>query len=265
MSSTHGDRLPQVLIVMVASLTPAAREELRRALHFRLFPELTARQRREGELGCLARLLRERGRWPEALSQDFIENQPETRVRRRALSPRESWPTISRTDYDAWRDGGALSAKALMERHRANWVMVCRAAASLEIDGLRLSRGASWASPHRGGPGTRSRDKYTRLDCIDGVLRCAAALGREPDSITSSLYINWSVDQRRRARARARTRDQLAAVDPRLPNWDVVRLRFGGWAALMRAVRRDLARLSADLPGKAAPASKREGRRADAA
>lgn len=50
------------LLTMLDALSPQACRELRRVLHLTLFPAPTAKERREGELACLARLLREHGK-----------------------------------------------------------------------------------------------------------------------------------------------------------------------------------------------------------
>lgn len=92
-------------------------------------------------------------------------------------------------------------------------------ASGLAIDGKRLNIAAPWPSAQRGGPGTRSRKPYTAEDCWAAIEACARALGRWP---TSTAYIRWSRERRRRAR-------ELGLPDPRIPHYRVIRRLLSQW------------------------------------
>lgn len=250
--------LPAPVEAMLGALSPAAKAELVRALHLRLFPKLNASQRRQTELGCLARLLAEHGTWPPGGDSSFYEPggfAPTSASRRSRRRPRPPWPVVPRQFYDERRDSDAPSSEALMRTHRATWPIVCRVAAGLELDGRQLVSANAWLQPNRGRPGPRTRPKYTREEARAAIRQCAAAFGRDlaaPGAwVTTTVYCQWSAAQRRRAR-------QLGQEPPRLPCWGTIRKLYGGWRRAVRSTISELQR--GQKPPRPLPPAGRTGR-----
>lgn len=184
-----------VLRAMIDTLPREALLELEAALASDLSPAPTASEARSQELGQVAAMLAEL-----------------------PVSARR----LTRSTYDRQRTPEAPSSSTLVNRY-GSWVRVRRAARAL-TDGDYSTTGTAraWATPTRG---RRRPPDYTRGEVIRAVRRCAAAIGRPVDQLTSSAYYEWVAAERRRARERG-------AEPPRLPTQRSVERYFKSWASL---------------------------------
>jgi hypothetical protein len=145
---------------------------------------------------------------------------------------------VTRELYDDLRDPQTPTSETLMRRHRASWVMVCRIAGSLLVDGAVLVHGRPWIDAHRGRPGTRRRGRrqYTQEDCLDAIRACAAALGESLEGegwLSVRAYMRWSGAARRRAR-------ELGLEPPRLPCDGVIYRLWKTWPRSVEAAKREV-------------------------
>jgi hypothetical protein len=204
---------------MTLALPGAGQRELERALSGELAPRLTPAQRRLAELGHLAALLDARARFagtPLGPGQHSWRAAPPVDARKVAM------PHVKRTLYDRTRPAGSPPAETVAERY-GGWHAACRAAYGLQPDGTYFGFGQPRPPPFRG-RGSRP-SAYTEAEALDGIRRCARALGRRP---TSTSYRAWVAERALNARRAGRPR-------PRLADYNTLRALFGGWPQALAA------------------------------
>jgi hypothetical protein len=212
-SSEPVDGALAVVRAMAAALSPHARAALARALRLQLGEQPTISQQRVTDLGTLARMLDER-----AAADGHIEPRLRSTAPDRWLL--DPYP-VDRVHYDAHRPPRAPSSSLIVKRFGGSWRRACRAIWGLQPDGRYDGIGQPWDNAVRGNP----RIRYTDDECRHAVRRCAQRFGRVP---TTSLYIRWT----RLEKARAR---ESGAALPRLPDYESLRRRYGGWAQTLSA------------------------------
>jgi hypothetical protein len=165
------DPLTMVRAMIAAGDSPLLTAELAHALRLKLQADAqTPTQRRLGDLGALARILRS-----------------------------SSGYAIEQYRYDELRPAGDPSARQLIGRY-GSWFEACSIALSMRPDGRLPLGGLYCGGIRRGIPSPR----YTRDQVIGAVRRCAFALGRRP---SSTEYARWVAASRRRARETGRQLD----------------------------------------------------------
>lgn len=225
MSGASGDGALAVVQGMAAALSPDARAELARVLQLQLGQAPALSEQRVADYGALAAMLDEqaarqglaapRGRGPAPATAAGGE-EPATEAGRWVLA---RFPVIDRATYDARRPAGAMSSRRIVERFGGSWRRACRAVWGLRQDGRYGGHGQPWQSGVKGAP----RVRYSDDECLDAVRACAQHFNRVP---TTSLYIRWTRLQKARAR-------QTGAAAPRLPDYNSLHKRLGGWPEIL--------------------------------
>lgn len=220
-----GDGALAVVQGMAAALSPDARAELARALQLHLGQAPARSEQRVADYGALAGMLDEqaarqglaapRGRGLAPATASGGE-EPATETGRWVLA---RFPVIDRAVYDARRPSEAMSSRRIVERFGGSWRRACRAVWGLRQDGRYGGQGQPWQSGVKGAP----RVRYSDDECLDAVRACAQHFNRVP---TTSVYIRWTRLQKARAR-------QSGAAAPRLPDYNSLRKRLGGWPEIL--------------------------------
>lgn len=209
----------EVVWLMIQALPDHLRAEIKQALVRDLAPERTSvMEERIRELGELASLIAAYGR-ANRCNADLLmhASEPQSETVRRAVSTKRRWRVIPREIYDAGRSAAAPDSKRLVEKY-GRWIDVCRAADGLYPDGRYIGIGRPWEVPDRHDIG-RGRI-YTDQDCLDAIRQCEQRIGRWP---SSADYIAWRRNELKRLR-RGRSPAEI-----RIPTYDVIKSRFGGW------------------------------------